>query len=85
MAAPLRGVRQFTLMFPGQGAQVPGMALDLAEQFRDARLVIEEASEALSMNIGKLLGESSVVSLFRGDKPAQHPAQNRPQATHESQ
>ncbi|KAA0165445.1 hypothetical protein FNF27_07648 [Cafeteria roenbergensis] len=50
-------------MFPGQGSQVPGMALDLAEQFRDARLVVEEASEALSMNIGKLLGESSVEEL----------------------
>lgn len=42
-------------IFPGQGAQYPGMGKDLAQEFQVARSLFEEADDLLQMNLSKLL------------------------------
>ena len=41
------------LLFPGQGAQQPGMGKDLAQAFPEARAVFEEADQALGMPLSR--------------------------------
>ncbi|RMD83457.1 MAG: ACP S-malonyltransferase [Candidatus Dadabacteria bacterium] len=47
------------VVFPGQGAQRPGMARDFYEAFSEARLAFEEASEACSLDLARLCFEES--------------------------
>ena len=42
------------IVFPGQGSQRPRMGCDFAGRFRSARLVFEEASAALGLDMGEL-------------------------------
>jgi [acyl-carrier-protein] S-malonyltransferase len=42
------------LLFPGQGAQSPGMGKDLVEAFPSARATFTEANRALGMNLSAL-------------------------------
>lgn len=42
-------------VFPGQGAQRPGMALDFAEQFEVSKQVFKQANEALPFDIINLI------------------------------
>jgi hypothetical protein len=49
------------LLFPGQGAQKPGMGKDLAEHFAAARLVFEEVDEALKERLRKTMFEGTEV------------------------
>jgi len=42
-------------IFPGQGAQFPGMGKDLYEQYKGARDLFEEANEILGFNITRLM------------------------------
>ena len=51
------------VIFPGQGAQRAGMALDFAEQFEVSREVFARASAALSLDL---------LALCRGDDPRLH-------------
>jgi len=44
-------------IFPGQGAQYPGMGKDFYEKFKDARLIFEEANESLNMDIKSICFE----------------------------
>lgn len=53
----------FTLLFPGQGSQSPGMGHWLYEQFKEARRVFEEGSEALHFDLKKLIFEGSEADL----------------------
>ena len=46
-------------IFPGQGAQYPGMGKDLYDTFEAARSMFEEADEILGFNITKLMFEGS--------------------------
>jgi [acyl-carrier-protein] S-malonyltransferase len=46
-------------LFPGQGSQKPGMGRELAEAFPSARLVFEQADEALEFPISRLCFEGS--------------------------
>ncbi len=55
-------------LFPGQGAQYPGMARDLWESSASARQVVQIASDALKMDTKKLLFESSAEELKATDK-----------------
>ncbi|PGK39671.1 malonyl CoA-acyl carrier protein transacylase [Bacillus anthracis] len=41
----------FAMLFPGQGSHYTGMGKDLFENYPEARLVFEEASDLLGMNI----------------------------------
>jgi [acyl-carrier-protein] S-malonyltransferase len=50
-------------IFPGQGSQYPGMGKNLAENFRVARLLFEEANDALRFSISKLCFEGAVEDL----------------------
>src|SRR3972149_11281147 len=43
--------RKTALLFPGQGAQYPGMGKDFYEQFREAREVFNKASETLGFDL----------------------------------
>lgn len=53
----------FTLVFPGQGSQQPGMGRFLSENFKIANETFEEASEALKQDIKKLCFEGSEAEL----------------------
>lgn len=55
----------FHLIFPGQGSQQPGMGAFLFNNFRIAKDIFEEASEALSFDIKKLCFEGSESDLAK--------------------
>jgi [acyl-carrier-protein] S-malonyltransferase len=50
-------------IFPGQGSQKPGMGRDFYDNFKTARHVLEEGSDALSLSLPKLIFESDEASL----------------------
>ena len=51
------------LLFPGQGAQQPGMGKDLADAFPAARAVFEEADRALGMPLSRFCFEGPAEEL----------------------
>ena len=59
-------------VFPGQGSQYPGMGKDLAERFEAARLVFEEADEALGFRLSNLCfeGPAEDLQLTENTQPA---------------
>jgi [acyl-carrier-protein] S-malonyltransferase len=59
-------------IFPGQGSQAPGMGRELAENFEAARLVFEEADEALGFRISELCfeGPAEKLQLTENTQPA---------------
>jgi len=50
-------------VFPGQGAQYPGMGKDLYENSADAKTLFEKANEILGFNITKIMFEGEVEDL----------------------
>ena len=54
--------------FPGQGAQYPGMGMDLWEQSPAVRGLFDQASEAAGMDMKKLLSEATAEELQATDK-----------------
>jgi [acyl-carrier-protein] S-malonyltransferase len=59
-------------IFPGQGSQSPGMGKNLAEQFSAARLVFEEADEALGFALSEMCfnGPAEQLQLTENTQPA---------------
>ncbi len=59
-------------VFPGQGSQHTGMGKDIFENFSEARLVLEESSDALGMDMKKLiLGDDECpLNLTENTQPA---------------
>jgi len=59
-------------VFPGQGSQYPGMGKDLAENFKVAKLVFEEANDALGFDIAALCfsGSEDDLKLTANTQPA---------------
>jgi [acyl-carrier-protein] S-malonyltransferase len=55
-------------LFPGQGAQYPGMAKDLWESSQKVRQMFENASDSAGLDMRKLLFESAVEELKATDK-----------------
>jgi [acyl-carrier-protein] S-malonyltransferase len=47
--------RNIALLFPGQGAQYPGMGKDFVESFAEARMTLEEADDILSRNLSEVI------------------------------
>lgn len=62
----------FTLAFPGQGSQHPGMGQFLFNNFRLAQEIFEEGSDALKQNMKKLCfeGSESDLALTENTQPA---------------
>lgn len=58
---------KYAFLFPGQGAQAPGMVKDVAESFSSARKVIDDVSSIVNLDMAKLLWESDVAELSRSD------------------
>lgn len=50
-------------LFPGQGSQSPGMGQFLFNEFKEAREIFEEASDAIALDIKKLCFTDSVETL----------------------
>jgi len=59
-------------VFPGQGAQYPGMGKELADNFSVARQVFEEANDALGFDIASLCfnGPEEALKLTTNTQPA---------------
>lgn len=55
--------RKIAFLFPGQGAQYPGMGRDFYTQFLVAREVFEEADECLGAHFSKLIFEGPAPEL----------------------
>ena len=49
----------FSFVYPGQGSQFVGMGKDFFENFKQAKQVFEEASDAIHLDMEKLCFESS--------------------------
>ncbi len=62
----------WTLLFPGQGSQQPGMGQFLFENFKIAKETFEEASEALQLDLKKLCfyGSEADLALTENTQPA---------------
>lgn len=62
----------FTLVFPGQGSQQPGMGRFLFENFKIAQETFEEGSEALKQDMKKLCfeGSEAALALTENTQPA---------------
>lgn len=54
-------------VFPGQGAQVPGMAKDLCESYKSAKDCLEKISRTADKDIAGLLWNSTQEELSRSD------------------
>ena len=64
--------QKITLVFPGQGAQMPGMGKELHDKYKSAKDVYTRASEILRYDITKIcFGDKSIVGklkkFFMGD------------------
>lgn len=59
-------------IFPGQGSQAPGMGRELAERYRAARAVFEEADDALGFGLSRLCfeGPAEDLQLTENTQPA---------------
>ena len=59
-------------VFPGQGSQHIGMGKDIFENFNEARLVLEESSDALGMDMKKLIfgDDEGLLNLTENTQPA---------------
>lgn len=59
--------KKYAFLFPGQGAQAPGMVKDVAEAFPSARKVIDDVSSIINVDMPKLLWEADAAELSRSD------------------
>ncbi|MBQ3449113.1 MAG: ACP S-malonyltransferase, partial [Synergistaceae bacterium] len=50
-------MKKYALVFPGQGSQSVGMGKEIYESFPSAKSVFEEADDALSFNLTRLIFE----------------------------
>ena len=59
--------KKFAYLFPGQGAQAPGMIKDVAENSASAMKVVEDVSDLIDVDMKKLMWESDAAELSRSD------------------
>ena len=60
-------MKKIAFLFPGQGAQYPGMGLDLLDVSQGARKVFETASDILRIDMVSLIRDSDSEALKRTD------------------
>lgn len=60
-------MKKYAFLFPGQGAQVPGMIKDICDSYPEARKVVDEVSKITGVNMAELLWESDAAVLSRSD------------------
>ena len=58
---------KYAFLFPGQGAQTPGMLKDVAEYYPSAKKVIDDVSSIININMEDLLWNSDAETLSRSD------------------
>ena len=58
---------KYAFLFPGQGAQVPGMIKDLCEAYPEARKVVDDVTSITGVDMPKLLWETEQAELSRSD------------------
>jgi [acyl-carrier-protein] S-malonyltransferase len=65
-------VKGLAFVFPGQGAQVPGMGQELARAFPESRAVFDEADDVLGFAISRLCfsGSEADLALTENTQPA---------------
>ena len=59
--------KKFAFLFPGQGAQEPGMMKDICDAFPTARKILDKISEIAGINVPDLLWKSDAAFLSRSD------------------
>lgn len=59
--------KKYAFLFPGQGAQAPGMIKDVAEAFPSAKKVIDDVSSIVNIDVSALLWDSDAETLSRSD------------------
>lgn len=59
--------KKFAFLFPGQGAQEPGMLKDICGAFPEARKVVDEVSKITGVDMPRLMWESEKEVLSRSD------------------
>lgn len=59
--------KKFAFLFPGQGAQEPGMLKEICEAFPEARKVVDEVSSISGLDMVKIMWESEKEILSRSD------------------
>ena len=55
------------LVFPGQGAQVVGMGMELAQKFPVARNILDQADDILGMSLSDIIANGPMEELTRTD------------------
>lgn len=58
---------KYAFLFPGQGAQAPGMMKDVCETFPESRKVLDDISAIWGKDVSKLMWESDASELSRSD------------------
>lgn len=59
--------KKFAFLFPGQGAQEPGMLKDICDAFPEAKKVVDDISKITGVDMPKLMWESEKDVLSRSD------------------
>ena len=60
-------MKKYAFLFPGQGAQEPGMMKDVCESFPEARTLLDSVSSITGRDMAKLLWETDQAELSRSD------------------
>lgn len=58
---------KYAFLFPGQGAQAPGMIKDVCEAFPESRKILDDISAIWGKDVSKLMWESDATELSRSD------------------
>lgn len=72
MEKPVNLNQNIAFVFPGQGSQHIGMGKDIFENFREARLLLEESSDILDIDMKKLIlgDDEGRLNLTENTQPA---------------
>lgn len=63
---------KLAFIFPGQGAQYVGMGKQIAEQYKSAEAIFDQASEALGFDVKKMIfeGDEETLKITENTQPA---------------